>query len=254
MKNIKVIQSSYRHNNSGFTLVEMLVVITIIGIIAVLAIPSIGLVQSKANHAATSNKLRQLGVLVNVYLGDNDMRLPYIEHNELPGEDEPGSDWHGWEDELMRATGTWSVHQRAELFHDPSGKPIPIRSDYTYGAFSCSLYVFGRKDDPWDMHQNKRPLQIEGASRQIMIFTGSQLTAREDEHKNKAWSSAAYPWLNNSLPDPDGYIPFLDSDENNGGHISYRLGGKAGCLMIDGTVEFIPKGKITYAHWHPYVP
>ncbi|MEM6885473.1 MAG: prepilin-type N-terminal cleavage/methylation domain-containing protein [Verrucomicrobiota bacterium] len=47
---------------SGFTLVEMLVVITILAILAALLIPGIGLVQEKGKNAQSVNNLRQIGI------------------------------------------------------------------------------------------------------------------------------------------------------------------------------------------------
>ena len=61
----------------GFTLIEMLVVITIIGILAGLLLPVLG--RSKQNSLSTSclNNLRQIGMVLELYLYDNNYYLPY---------------------------------------------------------------------------------------------------------------------------------------------------------------------------------
>ncbi len=60
----------------NFTIIELLVVIAVIAIIAGLLFPLLGKMKEKGRKASCIGQLRQLGVAVNVYAGNNEDRLP----------------------------------------------------------------------------------------------------------------------------------------------------------------------------------
>jgi len=66
------------HYQNGFTLVELLTVITIIGMLAGMIAPSLQKVRAKAETTACQSNLRQIGTAVWLYVPDNGNKFPSI--------------------------------------------------------------------------------------------------------------------------------------------------------------------------------
>lgn len=62
----------------AFTLVELLVVIAIIGVLAALLLPTLGRVKETARGVDCLNNLRQIGVALQLYVQDNNNRMPSL--------------------------------------------------------------------------------------------------------------------------------------------------------------------------------
>ena len=63
-----------RFSHSGFTLVELLTVIAIIGVLATLLSTALGTAKRKARQTACTSNLRQISLALNMYLEDQEKR------------------------------------------------------------------------------------------------------------------------------------------------------------------------------------
>jgi len=70
-----------RRTPAGFTLIELLVVIAIIAILAAMLLPALDRAKEKSRRAKCVSNLRQIGVALQIYGGDNQDRLPFAAGN-----------------------------------------------------------------------------------------------------------------------------------------------------------------------------
>lgn len=63
---------------AAFTLIELLVVIAIIGLLAAMLMPTLGRAKEAGRSTACVSNLRQIGIALQIYVGDNNNRLPVM--------------------------------------------------------------------------------------------------------------------------------------------------------------------------------
>jgi len=85
--------SSIQRRTVAFTLIELLVVLAVIGILAALLLPALGRAKESGRATACLSNLHQIGIALQLYVQDNNNRLPYMRDksltttNELPSPD-----------------------------------------------------------------------------------------------------------------------------------------------------------------------
>ena len=115
-----------RDTKSGFTLVEILVVLAIIGVLAALLFPVFSRVREEAHRATCQSNLQQIGLAIGQYKQDSSGLYPpastQVNHKQL-----------SWRDLLAPYTTD------RQLFFCPS-QPEPLW--YDYGFTSVNTWVF----------------------------------------------------------------------------------------------------------------
>lgn len=132
---------SNHSRRDGFTLVELLVVIAVIGILVALTMPAVQMAREAARRSSCSNNLRQLGLALQQYHGthnrfppgwigvDPETRLPLAE-----GE----SGW-AWASMILPYLEMGNVSDKVVNFDYPIGHPKNSRArEFTIGLFRCS--------------------------------------------------------------------------------------------------------------------
>jgi prepilin-type N-terminal cleavage/methylation domain-containing protein/prepilin-type processing-associated H-X9-DG protein len=149
-----------RRNNKGFTLVEMLVVITIIAILAALLLPALGAAREAARGTQCKANLRQFFISVATF-ADRDSATQYASSGGWDGKRDGCLDSYGWVADMVNAGAgkpaemlcPSNPNQASEKFNDylgvssinasigEGGDPAKVNC----GA--CSAAIFGTATD-----------------------------------------------------------------------------------------------------------
>jgi prepilin-type processing-associated H-X9-DG protein/prepilin-type N-terminal cleavage/methylation domain-containing protein len=221
----------------AFTLVELLVVISIIGLLAGLAVPAINGGLKSAKAGACLSNLHQIGVATLAYTADNSFKLP----------DAGSGTSDMWANKLATfiSTGTKS---KKSIFVCPGA--LKTVSEATGQDIAVTYGVHGGL-----MPRGGAASNIACVTRQSEVILAADMC---QDPGNKGWSPycienpaivvSQSAGRSGSINLSASITTTTDADSGNSAWMRYRHSGKVNVVMVDGHAEAIQKGKVLNKH------
>jgi prepilin-type processing-associated H-X9-DG protein/prepilin-type N-terminal cleavage/methylation domain-containing protein len=214
----------------AFTLVELLVVISIIGLLAGLAVPAISSGLKSAKAGACLSNLHQIGVATMAYTADNSFKLP-----------DAGASSPEWATTLASFVSTGTKSKKSIFVCPGCEKPVTEATGtdvaVTYGMHSGLMPKGGTASN------------ITSVVRSTEVILAGDMCQNPG---NKGWSPFCIekPSIFKSQSGPLDAAISAATDADNGENqwLRYRHSGKVNVVMVDGHAEAIKKGSVLNKH------
>ena len=220
----------------GFTLIETLVTVAIIGFLAILLLPTLSKMQAGAGAAKCAGNLKQIGAAVVLYAGEHNLTLPpgteYTDKTNpdgsLMGDPKVNKDVVFPADYADLGMKPW------KLFACPTDRSRERWQNYTSYAQNVGFFISYTNGKPSvsNANPNGRPIRLEEAQKKILFCDG--ITQIEADSWTEGWP---LPNVNGN-----GVAGALLSYFANS-TISKRHNGNVNCLFGDGSVRFMRKAE-----------
>jgi len=221
----------------AFTLVELLVVISIIGLLAGLAVPAVNRGFKSAKAGACLSNLHQIGIATMAYAADNSFKLPDAGSG--------ASDMWATKLATFMSTGTRSKKSIfvcpgcEKTVQEATGTDVAV----TYGVHNGLMPKGGTASN------------ISSVARVSEVILAGDVCQNPG---NKGWSPfcieqpsviSSQSGGRGGSTDLNSPISFgTDSDNGNNPWLRYRHSGKVNVVMCDGHAEAIKKGSVLNKH------
>jgi prepilin-type N-terminal cleavage/methylation domain-containing protein/prepilin-type processing-associated H-X9-DG protein len=212
-------------SKEGFTLIELLVVVSIVGLLAGLTVPAFSKAISSARQSACASNLRQIGLAMNQYAQEHNMRLPETSHTASVGKT--------WIDLLAPYLGNLDEIRICPA--DPRGKDRLAAKGTSY---LLNSYLFVPETDPFGEiigEPSNNLLYIKNPAQTMMAFVCSDNTGLgtgNDHTHSSNWTN----WANVTHD--------ISPDRFTTGKRSNHSLGTSNYLYADGHVESHPAAAI----------
>jgi prepilin-type processing-associated H-X9-DG protein/prepilin-type N-terminal cleavage/methylation domain-containing protein len=221
----------------AFTLVELLVVISIIGLLAGLAVPAINSGLKSAKAGACLSNLHQIGVATLAYTADNSFKLP----------DAGSGTTDMWAAKIATFMGG-DTKKKNNVFVCPGS--LKSVSEATGANIAITYGVHGGV-----MPKGGTASNITCVLRQSEVILAADMC---QDPGNKGWSPYCLenPSIvvsqsggrSGSMDLSVAIATSTDADTGNNAWMRYRHSGKVNVVMFDGHAEAIEKGKVLNKH------
>jgi len=219
----------------AFTLVELLVVISIIGLLAGLAVPAINSGLKSAKAGACLSNLHQIGVATVAYAADNNLKLP----------DAGSGTADMWAAKIATFMGG-DTKKKNNVFVCPGA--LKSVSEATGGNIAITYGMHGGL-----MPKGGTASNITCVLRQSEVILCADMCQNP---ANKGWSPFSIenpPIISSQSAGKSATMETAiststDSDSGNNAWMRYRHSGKVNVVMCDGHAEAIQKGKVLNKH------
>ena len=221
----------------AFTLVELLVVISIIGLLAGLAVPAINSGLKSAKAGACLSNLHQIGVATVAYAADNNLKLP----------DAGSGTTDMWATKIATFMGG-DTKKKNNVFVCPGA--LKSVSEATGANVAITYGVHGGL-----MPKGGTASNITCVIRQSEVILAADMC---QDPGNKGWSPFCLenPSIvvsqsggrSGSMDLSAAIATSTDADSGNNAWMRYRHSGKVNVVMFDGHAEAIEKGKVLNKH------
>ena len=202
---------------SGFTLIEMLVVVAIIAMLAALLLPSVQQAREAARRAQCMNNMMQIGVALNNYMMAHEVLPPGTSNISGPIQSKDGGGYHmGWISQILPYLEKQYVYEHIDFtrsIYDPINLParqyqihmLMCPSAWNTGGLSYAWTnysgVHNNFETPIDVNQNG-VLFLNSSIRYEQIRDGSSNTlfvveSRMDHARDLGWISGTRSSLRN---------------------------------------------------------
>lgn len=122
---------SKHHATGGFTLIETIMVLAVIGLLLALTVPQLGMVREAAERAASRSNLRNHVQIFTMYTGDHAGEFPFFMHPDAP-------------ETIIRGGGlAYRMSLKSFFFASSVYWPVALASYYGDVAFDESTFVPG---------------------------------------------------------------------------------------------------------------
>lgn len=229
----------HRHSGCGFTLVEMLLAVAIVGILATIIVPVVGKMRQNAQSSRCVSGMRSIGTAVQTFVVENDGRYPV-------------ADTAATSDDKSTRLGHWYVQIAPYL-----GANFPtnaneqskqsVRLGYPIGCPSAPMFDAANDVKSIGSSYGWTSVSISGQMPRLqhgplvteIINPGNTIMISERWGKNTN-NSRDFNW--NVRPPNQGSPAAMDSDQtSNGaadpGTLRVSHGGQSHFLFFDGHVE-----------------
>ena len=243
-----------RFTRSGFTLVELLVVLAIIATLAALLLPALAKGRSRAQATACGNNLRQLGLAFQLYLPDNADTFPTSSPKSSLGP-QP-EDWVWWQvaagpnGVTMRNPGQGSVikylgQYQPSLLRCPADRDAGSRETLWKSNPGVEQYFYSYS---LNAHSDQGMASYISRDRSTIIPNkGSRVRHPSDKVMLAEEKGAANDGPGSAVIDDGRWVP-------PGYPLTSRHAGRANVTMADGHTESVPFNYADMKHPERYDP